>query len=219
LPPSRDSFGLALNALRSRLRLGLDAPGASLPINLIAEHLRLSTTPVREALSRLAGEALVEKRGPAYTRPLLDGLTLAELYGLRALHLTAALAVGEARREGRRRWASRPPVDLATELARDDADPALVVETLFLEVMLSADDLILVQAYQNTAERLAPFRAVEARLVPDLRAEARDLVGAFVAGERRALRLQARRHHRRRIELAPAIARLSLGEEYRSNIV
>ena len=73
MPPSRDSFGLALGALRRRLRLGVDAPGAALPINLIAAELRLSSTPVREALSRLAGEDLVEKPGPAYTRPHLDG--------------------------------------------------------------------------------------------------------------------------------------------------
>ena len=55
------------------------AMGAAIPINLIAQELRLSPTPVREALSRLAGEELVEKQGHAYTRPKLDGVTLAEL--------------------------------------------------------------------------------------------------------------------------------------------
>jgi DNA-binding GntR family transcriptional regulator len=89
LPPKRDAFALALSALRRRLRQGGDAPGAPLPIQLIAAELRLSTTPVREVLSRLAGEHLVEKRGPVYTRPHLDGPTLAELYALRALSWTA----------------------------------------------------------------------------------------------------------------------------------
>lgn len=215
MSPPRDSFGLALSALRRRLRQGGDAPGAPLPIQLIAAELRLSTTPVREALSRLAGEELVEKRGPTYTRPQLDGPALAELYNLRLLYLAAALAPDAARRAGRRRWPPRPPVRFDEALG----EPAIVVDALYLELMLTADDLMLAQAYQHTVERLAPFQPVEARLIPDLAAEAHDLVAAFEGQDRPALRAAVRRHHRRRIDQAPAIARLALGEKYRSDIV
>lgn len=214
MSPPRDSFGLALSALRRRLRQGGDLPGAPLPIQLIAAELRLSTTPVREALSRLAGEELVEKRGPTYTRPRLDGSALAELYHLRLLYLVAALAPDTARRAGRRQWPPRPPVRFDQV---SDA-PAAVVEALYLELMLTADDLMLAQAYQRTAERLAPFQPVEARLIPDLAPEARDLVAAFDGQNRLALRAAVRRHHRRRIDQAGTIARLSLGEKYQPNI-
>lgn len=215
MSPPRDSFGLALSALRQRLRDGADAPGAPLPIQLIAAQLRLSTTPVREALSRLAGEELVEKRGPTYTRPLLDGPALAELYDLRRLYLAAALAPGAARRAGRRRWPPRPPLPAADPLD----DPAAVVDALYLELMLTGDDLMLAQAYQRTAERLAPFRSIEARLIPDLAIEAQALMAAFQARDKPTVRARVRRHHRVRIDLSPTIARLALGEKYRSDIV
>lgn len=219
VPRPRDAFGLALGALRRRLRSGVDAPGATLPINLIAAELRLSSTPVREALSRLAGEDLVEKRGPAYTRPRLDGPALAELYHLRLLYLGAALAPDAERRAKHREWPTRAPFRFAADLAEPDRDPAMVVEALFLELVLGADDLILAQAYQRSAERLAPFQPIEAQLFTDVSAEALGLVAAFETGEGAALRGAVRSHHRRRIGAAHAIARLAGGGKYRPDIV
>lgn len=219
MPPPRDSFGLALGALRRRLRLGVDAPGAALPINLIAAELRLSSTPVREALSRLAGEDLVEKRGPAYTRPRLDGPALAELYHLRLLYLAAATAPNAERRAKHRQWPARAPFSFAADLAEPGRDPAATVEALFLEIVLGADDLMLAQAYQRTAERLAPFQAIEAQLFADLAAEALGVVSAFETGNSAALRSAVRLHHRRRMGAAQAIARLAGGGKYRPDIV
>lgn len=218
LPPPRDSFGLALGALRSRLRLGVDAPGAALPIAVIAADLHLSTTPVREALSRLAGEGLVEKRGPAYTRPQLDGPALAELYNLRWLYISAALAPDAERRARRRRFPPRGPFDFAKALDGGDA-PGAVTEALFLEVVLGVDDLILAQAYCRAAERLGPFQAAEAQAMPDLATEARAIIRAFEVHDAAALRASARQYHRRRIALAEVLARLAGGEKYRSDIV
>ncbi len=219
MPPSRDSFGLALGALRRRLRLGVDAPGAALPINLIAAELRLSSTPVREALSRLAGEDLVEKRGPAYTRPHLDGPALAELYHLRLLYLAAALAPDAERRAKHRQWPPRAPFRFAADLAEPAHDPAAILEALFLEIVLGADDLMLAQAYQRTAERLAPFQPIEAQLFADLSAEALGVVSAFETGNGAALRSAVRSHHRRRMGAAHAIARLAGGGKSRPDIV
>ena len=219
MPRPRDAFGLALGALRRRLRLGVDAPGAALPINLIAADLRLSSTPVREVLSRLSGEDLVDKRGPAYTRPQLDGPALAELYRLRLLYLAAALAPDAERRARHRDWPTREPFSFAGDLAEPGRDPATVVEALFLELILAADDLMLAQAYQRTAERLAPFQTIEAQLFTDLSAEALDLVTAFETGQGRMLRRAVRGHHRRRMGAAPAIARLAGGGKYRPDIV
>ena len=52
----RDTFGLALNELRVRVRDGRAAPGTPLMVSDLAEELKLSPTPVREALAWLAGE-------------------------------------------------------------------------------------------------------------------------------------------------------------------
>ena len=219
MPPKRDAFALALGALRRRLRQGGDAPGGVLPIQRIASELSLSTTPVREVLSRLAGEHLVEKRGPVYTRPHLDGPTLAELYALRALLLETAMTPDAGRRARRRTFPERPVLALGDELATLSRTPADVVTTLFFELVLAAGDLILAQAYQATTERLAPYQPLEAQLFADLDVEASNLTAAFEGREPRALLLGAKAYHRRRIAAAGAISSLALGEKYRTDMV
>lgn len=65
----RDPFGSAVTSLRAALEYGL-APGQHLSVADIAASLKLSTSPVREALSRLCGEGLVEdRRGPRILQP------------------------------------------------------------------------------------------------------------------------------------------------------
>ncbi len=227
MPPSRDAFGLALNALRQRLRQGVDAPGAPLPIHLIAAELGLSPTPVREALSRLAGEELVDKQGAAYTRPRLDALILAELYNLRLTYVAAALSAQashrashrDSQRAGRGPWPAREPFSLSADLARPGGDPTKVVAVLLQELVLCANDLVLTLAFGRAAERLAPFAPIEARIFSDIRAEALGLVSAFETGQARALRAAVRLHHRRRMDAAPTIVRLAEAQKYRPDIV
>jgi hypothetical protein len=78
---------------------------------------------------------------------------------------------------------------------------------------------MLAQAYQRTAERLAPFQPIEAQLFSDLAAEALGVVAAFETGNGVALRSAVRSHHRRRMGAAAAIARLAGGGKYRPDIV
>lgn len=217
MPPRRDAFALALGALKLRLRQGVEAPGEALPIQVIAQGLGLSATPVREALSRLAGEHLVDKRGPTYTRPRLDGPVLAGLYNLRRLYLSAALAPEVARR-GARRPAAPAPVAFAAALAQG-ADPAAVIEMLFLDRVRAADDPVLIQAYQQVAERLAPFQALERQAIDGVGDEALALAAAFEAGDAGALRSGVRRHHRRRMAQAHVLVRLADGEKYRTDMI
>ena len=219
MSPPRDSFGSALSALRQRLRDGLDLPGAALPINLIAAELRLSPTPVREALSRLAGEGLVDKKGPAYTRPNLDALALAELYGLRLLYLSAAMTADVDRRVRRRQLPPPEPFSFGAALAQAPASHARVVETLYLEIVRHADDRMLGQAYQNAAERLAPFQPLELQVLPNLMGEAFGIVTAFETSDMPALRAGVRTHHRRRAGVAEVLVRLAAGAKYRPDII
>ena len=57
-----EPFHVALATLRERLRTGAYRPGVRITAVDLADELRLSNTPVREALARLAGEGLVEDR-------------------------------------------------------------------------------------------------------------------------------------------------------------
>ena len=59
----RDPFGMALASLRTALEDGL-APGQHLSVVDIAASLGLSTSPVREALSRLCGEGVDRPHAP-----------------------------------------------------------------------------------------------------------------------------------------------------------
>ena len=63
-----EPFHVVLRHLRDRLQRGVLPPGAHITAVDLADELRLSTTPVREALSRVAGEGLLEdRRGHAFT--------------------------------------------------------------------------------------------------------------------------------------------------------
>ncbi|MCC7266858.1 MAG: GntR family transcriptional regulator [Caulobacteraceae bacterium] len=86
-----DSFKIALDALRSELRGGVHPTGARLTANDITARLSLSATPVREALSRLAGEGLLqERRGQGFFVPRLTERDIVALLRLQMALLLIA---------------------------------------------------------------------------------------------------------------------------------
>ena len=179
--PRRDPFGLAYRTLKARVTEGSLRPGEQVKIAEFAVDLRLSTTPVREALYRLVGEDLIEdRRRLGYFVPRLRGRTLAELYGLRRLYLTAAF-------------------DAVSPAAPDPADDA---PSLFAEIMRGAGDRILSEAFARVDARLSPYRPAETRLV-DVDADAALLASA---SDPAALRAAIAAHHEHRQRLADAIA-------------
>lgn len=81
----RTSEGIA-RILRSEIFTGTLGPGVTLPERLLAERLRVSRTPVREALIILQSEGLVElvpNKGASVRTITADDL--AEIYTLRGL--------------------------------------------------------------------------------------------------------------------------------------
>lgn len=77
------SFARAYAGLKSGLRDGVWPGGDRLNITEFATTLNLSATPIREAMSRLAGERLLEDRaGQGYFVPRLGPVELSELYTL-----------------------------------------------------------------------------------------------------------------------------------------
>lgn len=136
----RDPFGTALASLRAAIENGL-APGQHLSVADIAASLNLSTSPVREALSRLCGEGLIEdRRGLGYfTRatPLEDVLGLLDL---EAAHIRlAARGAGLA-----------SPVE-----ASDDAVDAWIGELIEI-----CENQPLLESLARVRRRLAPLRSL-----------------------------------------------------------
>jgi DNA-binding GntR family transcriptional regulator len=97
-------------ALRRALRSGIYRPGDRLREEEVAQRLKVSRTPVREALGRLAMQGLVE---PAGGRGLIvRSLSIAEvleLYAMRELLEGAAARLAA-------QHASRPEIDALTDL-------------------------------------------------------------------------------------------------------
>ena len=152
----KDPFSAALDALREDLRDGRLVQGEPLTITDLAEDMGLSATPVREALSRLAGERLIEdRRGRGYFAPRLDVSDLVELYGLRRLYLAEALTADEGA-------AAFPTPDSAEPVV-----PAAVQIGQVLDwVVARAGNRALFDAYRQVSERLAPSVRVEAQVFP-----------------------------------------------------
>jgi DNA-binding transcriptional ArsR family regulator len=154
----KDPFSAALDALRHQLRGGRLILGEPLTITDLADDLGLSATPVREALSRLAGEGLIEdRRGRGYFARRVDVADLVELYGLRSLYLVGALEIDDG---GLVHGGARPDPGL-------DAPGAVGgLAQLFDRLMARAGNRALFDAYRLVADRLAPALAVEASMFP-----------------------------------------------------
>jgi DNA-binding GntR family transcriptional regulator len=191
-----DSFLQALTALQDRLRDGRFRPGARIPATEVADALRLSATPVREALSRLAGEGLVEdRRGQGYFARSLSALDVADLYRISLAQLNIALDAHRCPLSHGERFEAAPAVP-------DRSDPVRTVERLFAAWVSRAGGRALAAAHRTLQIQLGPVRRVEPMVFSDLAREAADLV-QLSASDRAGDRMTGlRRFHGRRIAAA-----------------
>ena len=92
VPERRGPFLLAYSWLRRALISVSIAPGDQIVVTDTSKLLAISPTPVREALSRLAGEQLVEdRRHFGYFAPLPSSIDLRAQHDVLELHLLGAL--------------------------------------------------------------------------------------------------------------------------------
>lgn len=202
---NRDPFGKALASIRGRLRAGDYVMGEQLMITELSRGLRLSATPVREALSRLAGEGLIEdRRGMGYFAWRLDAVELSELYDLQMVYLAAALrrAIDPTILELRRAngLADAPS---ATDRPSSDLDRT---EAVFQRIIVGARSLALSRANKILADRLAPARRVEAYAMPiAVSDEIADLERQIEGGVAEAIEEALEAYHGRRTRHAPAV--------------
>lgn len=194
-PERLEPFRQALVDLRRRLRDGELGPGVRVTAKEVAESLRLSPTPVREALSRLAGEGLLEeRRGDGFFVPELTADDVAALYRLSEHLLLIALAT------------ARPEADGRSADAKTEEDPVRAVERLFFSWAAASCSRVTVEAYRTVAIRLAPVRRHEPALLDDLVQESETL-HRLAPPARRGDRSEAiQAFHSRRVVLAGRLA-------------
>ena len=161
----RDPFGLALTSLRTALQDGL-APGQHLSAADIALSLKLSTSPVREALSRLCGEGLIEdRRGHGYFTRSAPAEDIVGLLDLEAAHLRLA--------------ASRVPPP------GDASDKA--VEAWVAEVLETCENQPLVESLMRVRRRLTPLRLLQGPIAIEPGSSIPDPIEAYYARWRAAV--------------------------------
>jgi hypothetical protein len=198
--PQAEPFHVAFLSLRERLQEGGYPPGARITAVDVADELRLSTTPVREALSRLAGQGLLEdRRGQGYFVARLSATDVADLY---RMSLAALLISQEPHRTSRRTPGAPPQADGSLEAL----GPVREVENLFRNWAIDAGSRALIANFRILQIQLGPVRRIEPQVIEDLDSEAERLASM---GDGRSDRLAAlRQFHGRRIRIADRLAGL-----------
>jgi hypothetical protein len=207
----RDPYERTLDALRHGLRTGAFGHGRPLQILKLATDMAVSSTPIREALARLAGEGLIERGDTGYRTIRHDATSLRDLYQLDETYALTALPPrrgSDAGRGGIRRRAN--PV-------ASPVDPVERTEAV-LASFATGDNHALTVARRNLWDRLAPFRRAEVLVFDDLDAEIQALRTLFSRDAGPSPATLVRAYYRRRTRAASQIFRASLGEEYQIDI-
>lgn len=181
-------------ALRRRILENGFRPGARLDPAELADALASSVTPVRDALHRLVGEALVDTRtGGGFYLPLIDEPGLADLYSWNGDLLLAAL-----------RNRTGPVQPTGGVGAADLADR---VQHLFAAVAAGSPNAEYLRAVGSAGARLHAARRLEPAVLDEVAPEVNALEAAIRDGDAPALRRLIQAYHRRRSRSAAAIVR------------
>ncbi|WGM45854.1 hypothetical protein KOAAANKH_00718 [Brevundimonas sp. NIBR10] len=186
---NRDPFTLALQTLRRLAAEGAFAPDQAIIILDEARRLKLSTTPVREALAWLGGEGMIE-RSPngGYKGLRQDAPSIRGRYRLRGALLVSAITDAQQ--------AGDPGLLVASEAEGLNVFLAKIVR-------LRGDD-VLWRAYERVARQLAWLASAEAEVVPGYAGEVEALDAAF-RQEPASLAISIERFHHRLEDAAAAI--------------
>jgi DNA-binding GntR family transcriptional regulator len=156
------AFARAYRMIRTTVEQRAEA-GQRLLVGVFTRATGLSPTPVREALSRLVGEGLIEEhRGGGYYVPRLDARDVAELYALgRAL----ALAAITERQSGRGMHRTRR---LAASLAEPPLEAEAQAAYWFERLAVASGSLLLANEMRRLSGRMAGIRRAEIVVMTDL---------------------------------------------------
>jgi DNA-binding GntR family transcriptional regulator len=181
-------------------------PGQLLQIGVLADELGVSTTPVREALTRLAAERMimsVPKRGFFARTPSED-----DIFGLYSVNQTILdAAVG--------RWPEQPAQPSAAPAAtaeiplqeRNAEQLARQTGELFLQIATRSGVGEFVEIIRNMNDRLHHARVLECEIVPDVFVEIGRLTELAAGKEPAQLRQALKTYHEERFKQVAAISK------------
>jgi DNA-binding GntR family transcriptional regulator len=186
------TFDRVYAAIKERLRSGAFRPGEKLEPAMLSEALNASVTPVRDALHRLTGERLVEApRHEGFRAPMLTETMLRHLYAWHFDILVLATA--------RRGAGGEPGAAPAGEAPRDRLAAVLA------DLAGATGNPEHLAAFRNVTERLEPFQRLEREFLDAVEPESAQIIAAVSGGDRRELRKQLARYHRRRARIVPEL--------------
>ncbi|MEW9573840.1 GntR family transcriptional regulator [Rhodanobacter sp. Si-c] len=186
--------------VRRALRSGRYAPGQRIdPIGLAAEF-NTSPTPVRFALYRLVGEALIvdHARGGLHV-PLLTEIALRDLYDWMERLLLMACDIGVA---------STIQETGTPEIASADGDPVKLTWQLFDTIARATAHRSLHHAVKQANDRLAPIRRAKQGLLEHGLEELSELNRYWQTRDIPSLKSALRDYHEHRKQLVPSIVAL-----------
>lgn len=181
-------------------------PGQLLQIGVLADELGVSTTPVREALTRLAAERMimsVPKRGFFARTPSEDDIL--GLYSVNQTILDAAVM----------RWPEAtgqvaPPEAATAEVpVQDRSAEQLARQTgeLFLQVAMRSGVGEFAEIVRNMNDRLHHARVLECEIVPNVFVEMGRMTALAAGNDRAQLREALKAYHDERVRLVSAISK------------
>jgi DNA-binding GntR family transcriptional regulator len=182
-------------------------PGQLLQIGVLADELGVSTTPVREALTRLAAERMimsVPKRGFFARTPSEDDIL--GLYSVNRTILDAAVVRWPE--SGARRATGAGGQTPATSVQeRGPEQFARQTGELFLEIATRSGVGEFAEIVRNMNDRLHHARVLECEIVENVFVEVTKIAELAAAHERARLRQALEVYHDRRVQLVAAISR------------
>lgn len=204
----KTAFGRAYSTLHGKLRAGSLPPGSKVTASIIQVELGCSATPIREALSRLAGQnMLVDRPSIGYFVPTIDPVELKDLYAFAAILAQAALDTVDP---------------AAVHFVQEDKTDGFVQRTAGQMVRAAAWLSLNSQMRDiaiNIDDRLARLDAIDLRLFGKSDATEGDLEQWIATGTRRSRRASLGRYFTRRERAVLQIASIGLrGLEGPNNI-
>jgi DNA-binding GntR family transcriptional regulator len=177
-------------------------PGQLLQIGVLADELGVSTTPVREALTRLAAERMimsVPKRGFFARTPSEDDIL--GLYSVNQTILDAAVG----------RWpeevAPAPVADEVPVQERSAEQLARQTGELFLQIATRSGVAEFAEIVRNMNDRLHHARVLESEIVPTAFVDVTKLAALVAAHDRVQLRQALKAYHEERLRQVAAISK------------
>lgn len=183
-------------------------PGELLQIGMFARELDTSTTPVREALIRLAAERLIAyapKKG-FFVKTMTEE-DLRGLYLVNQMHVEMALYCSCERAANVLRVNSNGFTQIPSEPSDIPEDLAFVTANLFLIISALADIEEIMATVCNINNRLHRPRMAECLVIDGTSQELSSISDLFATGECDKLHEAIRRYHTLRLQMLPSMCK------------